>query len=196
MRVLKKIRPAGLTAWSDERLIKECRNGNQEAWNALLDKYKNLVYSIPLRYGLSRDDANDIFQQVCLQLITALPNLREPKSLAAWLIKVTSHVCFHWAGQQQHFRPFIEESEESRAVSSEMPDKVLREVERGQILREAISLISPRCRELIRMLFFEMPAVPYEELARHLGIARGSIGFIRMRCLKKLRQQLETKGFV
>ena len=82
------------------------------------------------------------------------------------------------------------------AVAAEMPDSLLRDVEREQIVREAISHISPRCRELVRMLFFEMPAVPYEDLAKQLGIARGSIGFIRMRCLKKLREQLETRGFV
>ena len=197
MSVLERTRIARLPAWSDEHLVRECLSGNQEAWNALLDKYKNLIYSIPLRYGLSRDDASDIFQQVCLQLLTALPSLHEPKSLAAWLIKVTSRVCFHWAGQQQHFQPANQEFPENvAAVATDMPDTLLRDVEREQIVREAISHISPRCRELIRMLFFEMPAVPYEDLAKQLGIARGSIGFIRMRCLKKLREQLETRGFV
>jgi DNA-directed RNA polymerase specialized sigma24 family protein len=44
------------------------------------------------------------------------------------------------------------------------------------------------------MLFFETPARPYQEVARELGIATGSIGFIRGRCLKKLRQALEQEG--
>jgi DNA-directed RNA polymerase specialized sigma24 family protein len=62
-------------------------------------------------------------------------------------------------------------------------------------LREAVARLSPRCRELIRLLFFEIPARPYEEVARHLGLAKGSIGFIRMRCLERLRRLLEEKGF-
>jgi len=45
------------------------------------------------------------------------------------------------------------------------------------------------------MLFFETPPRPYEEIAKELGIATGSIGFIRGRCLEKLKQQLENKGF-
>jgi len=48
---------------------------------------------------------------------------------------------------------------------------------------------------MVRMLFFEMPPRPYEEIAKELGIATGSIGFIRGRCLTKLKQQLENMGF-
>jgi DNA-directed RNA polymerase specialized sigma24 family protein len=55
--------------------------------------------------------------------------------------------------------------------------------------------VPPRCRELIRMLFFEIPAVSYEEVAKRLGLATGSIGFIRMRCLSRVRKRLEERGF-
>ena len=45
---------------SDRDLIRRCRQGSAGAWHQLLNKYERLVYSIPLRYGLSRDDAADI----------------------------------------------------------------------------------------------------------------------------------------
>jgi DNA-directed RNA polymerase specialized sigma24 family protein len=45
------------------------------------------------------------------------------------------------------------------------------------------------------MLFYEKPAVAYEEVARRLNLATGSIGFVRMRCLKQLRRRLIEKGF-
>jgi len=45
------------------------------------------------------------------------------------------------------------------------------------------------------MLFFECPPRPYQEIARDLGLATGSIGFIRGRCLEKLRKRLEEMGF-
>jgi hypothetical protein len=44
-------------------------------------------------------------------------------------------------------------------------------------------------------LFFEQPPMPYDEVARRLRLAKGSIGFIRGRCLKRLKDILETKGF-
>lgn len=74
-------------------------------------------------------------------------------------------------------------------------DLLLRQAEEEQALREAISGLPPRCRELIRMLFFEEPAREYREAAASLGIAVGSIGFIRQRCLEKLRRRLAEMGF-
>jgi len=185
-----------LAAWSDERLVKECLNGNQEAWTAVIRRYRNLIYSIPLKYGLSSDDAGDIFQHVCLQLLEALPKLQQPKSLAAWLIKVSAHGCYQWAGRERRFQPFDFESHADRGpAAQEMADELIREFERSKILHEALAEVPPRCRELITMLFFETPAVSYEEVARKLGLATGSIGFIRMRCLGRLRTILEKKGF-
>jgi RNA polymerase sigma factor (sigma-70 family) len=182
--------------WPDERLVKECLKGNQDAWSALLEKYRKLIYSVPIRYGLSPEDAGDIFQQVCMQLLEALPTIREPKSLPAWLIRVAAHGSFQWAGRARRFQ-FVdfEGQAEEGPVAQEMPETLLRQLERSQILHEALSEVSPRCRELIRMLFFEIPAVSYEEVAKRLEIAKGSIGFIRMRCLKRLRTRLEGREF-
>jgi DNA-directed RNA polymerase specialized sigma24 family protein len=73
---------------------------------------------------------------------------------------------------------------------------MLRELEQEQIFREAMARLKPACRELLQMLFFETPAVPYATAAKKLGLAAGSIGFTRMRCLQSLREQLEDRGFV
>src|SRR5579863_1026878 len=67
--------------WTDARLVRECNNGNQEAWSALIHKYKNLIFSVPVKYGFNRDDAADIFQSVCVELLSQLPTLREPRAL-------------------------------------------------------------------------------------------------------------------
>jgi RNA polymerase sigma factor (sigma-70 family) len=72
---------------------------------------------------------------------------------------------------------------------------MLAQLEREQIVRDALTELNPRCERLVRMLFFESPPRPYQEIASQLGIATGSIGFIRGRCLGKLRKQLEKKGF-
>ena len=58
-----------------------------------------------------------------------------------------------------------------------------------------LARLSPRCRELVHMLFFEVPALPYADAARKLGLAPGSIGFIRGRCLKRMKKLLEERGF-
>lgn len=76
--------PAPPAEASDERLLADCRIGKQEAWSALVNKYKNLVYSIPIKMGLY-EEAPDILQAVFLDLLVNLPQVREPQALAKWV---------------------------------------------------------------------------------------------------------------
>jgi RNA polymerase sigma factor (sigma-70 family) len=181
-------------AWPDIRLVKECLQGSEEAWSALIEQYKNLIFSIPIKYGFSADDASDIFQAVCLELLSDLPKLREPKALPKWIMQVTSHKCFH--RKRQMLR--TETSDDDKTFEQVTParaEEFLRQAEDEQALRDGMLGLPARCRELIRMLFFEEPARPYQEVAESLGIAIGSIGFIRQQCLSRLRLQLEDAGF-
>src|SRR5207302_8387655 len=75
------------------------------------------------------------------------------------------------------------------------PEEMLAQLQREQMVRDVISQLSPRCEQMIRMLFFETPPRPYANIASELGLATGSIGFIRGRCLARLKKQLETMGF-
>jgi RNA polymerase sigma factor (sigma-70 family) len=179
----------------DDELVQKCLSGSEEAWGTLIDKYKNLIFSIPVKYGFRTDEADEIFQDVCLALLIGLPQLRKRQALAAWLIQTTSHRCFHWKRQRQrHVATEFDELFSSRETEK-MPENILREAEREQMLREALSELRPRCHDLIRMRFFQEPPVPYEEVARKLNVATGSIGFLRERCLGALRKLLEKKGF-
>jgi RNA polymerase sigma factor (sigma-70 family) len=180
--------------WSDEKLVRDCVAGKEEAWDALLDKYKNLIFSIPLKNGLSREDAAEIFQTVCTELLSELPKLRDPQALSGWLIKVTSHKCFHQHRRSQRWND-SEYAQETATQPEVLAENLLIEVEQEQKLRTAIANLSPRCRELIHILFYEDPPLPYKEVAESLGIAVGSIGFIRGRCLEKLRSSLEDSEF-
>ena len=184
-------------AWSDTQLATECLAGNERAWTALVDKYKHLIYSIPLRQGFTPADANDIFQSVIAELLSNLGNMRDARALPAWLIQVTSHKCSRWKRLQSRELPAGDgESEmEIAAATPETPESLVHDAEREQILREAVYRASPRCREMIRMLFYETPMRPYAEVAASLGIAVGSIGFIRRRCLDRLRKFLDDAGF-
>jgi RNA polymerase sigma factor (sigma-70 family) len=180
-------------AWPDERLVRECLAGNQDAWSALIDKYKKLIYSIPVKWELSTEDANDIFQSVCVDLFSELPRLRQPRALPKWLIQTTLHKCVRSRKQQSRY--VGEEPTEEVELAKPRVDAIVLEAEQEQILRDAIARVPERCAKLIRMLFFESPARAYGEIARQLGLATGSIGFTRARCLDKLRKQLDDLGF-
>jgi len=190
-----KLQREGQAAWSDDRLVGACRKGDQQAWSALLDKYKNLIYSIPIKLGLY-DDAADIFQAVCLDLLTDLPRLREPRALPKWLMQTCYHKCLQARRRTEKNVALAEEDVETSAEGNlrTLPDDMLVQLEKEQMVRNVIAELSPRCERMVRMLFFETPPRPYDEIAKELGIATGSIGFIRGRCLGKLKQQLENMG--
>lgn len=183
------------TAAEDEKLVQDCLNGDEKAWNRLIDKYKRLIYSVPVKYGLSPDDAADVFQNVCVDLFTNLAKLRKIESIRSWLITVATHKCFH---HKKHQRQDVEldamEQEMAEELAPAAP-QVMQEVQEEQAVRDAIQRLSPRCADLVKMLFFEQPPLPYTEVAQRLGLATGSIGFIRGRCLNRLQKILAEIGF-
>jgi RNA polymerase sigma factor (sigma-70 family) len=77
----------------------------------------------------------------------------------------------------------------------DLPEHMLVQLEQEQILRDAISGLPEKCEQMVRLLFFEIPPRPYEDIAEELGMATGSIGAIRGRCLAQLKKQLEKRGF-
>ena len=193
---MKQALVAREVSWSNERLVSECRKGSQQAWSALIEKYKNLIFSIPLKFGLSREDAADIFQSVCLDLLSDLAELREPRALPKWLMQMSYYKCLNWKKQRLDLFDDANEIEDRPETGTEeLPEEMLYQLQREQKLRDAIAALPPRCHQMIGMLFFESPTRPYEQVAKELGIATGSIGFIRGRCLKKLRERLEKEGF-
>jgi RNA polymerase sigma factor (sigma-70 family) len=188
------------TSWSDTHLIRSCLAGNERAWKALIDRYSRLIYSIPMKYGATPEDAADIFQAVCLELFSELSNLRKTESLKSWLITVASLQAYHWKQKRRTNDLELDNTDDDRApiqlaANEILAPQQLEEVEREQMLREAVTKLNARCAEMIRLLFYENPPIPYAEVAQRLGLATGSIGFIRGRCLKRLQKILAEMGF-
>jgi RNA polymerase sigma factor (sigma-70 family) len=184
------------SSWSDERLVNACLRGDGEAWNALVDRYKNLTYAVVVRYGVPTSEAADVFQAVWLDAYNDLGNLRKKESLKSWLITLTRRKCYHWKKRQrqQSFHERSEMEDEDLEAQANYEPTILADLERDQVVREAISQLPDRCAEMVEMLFFRQPPLPYQEVAEALGLAVGSIGFIRGRCLKKLEKALISLG--
>jgi len=176
---------------SDEKLVRDCLSGSEEAWSTLVKKYRRLIFSIPIKFGLSRDEAAEVFQQVCFTMLCELGRLRQPRALSAWLIKLAIHECSQATKKRASY--VILNGDSSEAARA-FPDALMEEVQLQQSVREVMSKLNRRCRHLIDMLFFTSPPTPYQEIARRLGVAKGSVGFIRMRCIEGVRKLLEESA--
>lgn len=180
--------------WPDERLVTLCLAGSEPAWNVLVDRYKNLVWAIIVRYGIAADQAPDVFQAVWLDVYNDLGQLRKPDGVKPWLSSVVRNKCFHWK-KKSNRRQHVEGSD---LEPSDMADEMMVEasfvddLERQQMVRQAIESLGERCRKMVTLLFFHEPPLPYKQVAERLGLAVGSIGFIRGRCLKRLQRAIEA----
>lgn len=181
--------------WNDTRLVKECLSGNEAAWSLLIDKYKALIYSIPIKYNLPPQEAADVFQATCVELLVRLPELREPRALPKWLMQVAHHECYRVKRLSQRVVSRDSEEDPTEPEIQPIAESLVVQTQEEQMLREAMATLTPQCRRLVEMLFFETPSRPYAEVASALGLALGSIGFTRQKCIERLRRQLEELGF-
>src|SRR5579864_3247437 len=79
-------------------LVTRARNGERSAWEALVERYSPLVWSICRRWQLDRTDAEDVSQALWLRLLEHLDNLRDPAALPGWLAITAKRECYRVQG--------------------------------------------------------------------------------------------------
>src|SRR3712207_4906330 len=162
----------------DRVLIRRCQQGNAVAWQQVLNKYERLVYSIPLRYGLSRDDAADIAQNTFTILIESLDTLSEDSCLGAWLATVSRR--HSWRLLERNRREVASEGldatdlvERAVLLGKGNADSI-EHWELNDLLDTGISQIGESCRELLLALYFQPELSSYAEVAERLDMPLGS----------------------
>src|ERR1041384_8066196 len=141
---------------SDAVIIDACLDGDEKAWQALVHRYKRLVYSIPIKWGLAPDDAVDIFQGVWLDCFRQLSSLRDIERLQPWLIRVSVRKCHRFStNKRDRAEDLIDDGQVSELPGVDDPAAFVGQLDREQILRAAMGRLPPRCREVIQLLFFE-----------------------------------------
>ena len=169
-------------------LVVRARGGDERAWAALVERYAPLIWSLCRRYRLDATDTADVGQNVWLLLVSHLGKIRDPAALPGWLATTTRRECQRVLNKAQapHAARHEPDTENIPDGQAETIEWALLAAERHAALCEAFTHLSPRDQQLIALLI-EDPPVPYAEISARLGIAVGSIGPNRRRCLDKLR---------
>ncbi|WP_211267153.1 RNA polymerase sigma factor [Nonomuraea candida] len=173
-------------------LVLRARNGDQQAWDAIVDRYAPLVWSICRRYGLDRLDSDDVGQTVWLRLLENLGRLREPAALPGWLERTTKNECLRVVQTTRRLERTEERIKREPSEQVDPFDELLEQsaAERDNaLLREAFAQLPDRYRQLLLLLMAD-PPVSYEEISRRLDRPIGSIGPQRARSLAALRKKL------
>ena len=176
-------------------LVARVGEGDQEAWDEIIERYSPLVWNICVRYQLNRHDIDDVGQSVWLLLVENIANLREPAALPGWLATTTKRECLRVlrAGRRhEHADLPPEDLMPPDPAATPIEEEVI-VAERNAALRAAFAELPPRCYQLLSMLAGDPPP-PYAEISAKLGLPVGSIGPTRARCLERLRRSPHLAG--
>jgi RNA polymerase sigma factor (sigma-70 family) len=171
-------------------LVTRATGGDKHAWDALVERYIPLIWSICRQHQLDNADARDVSQAVWRQLAGQLGTLRNPTALTGWLAATTQRECgrIRCAGLSPGQIPEAANipGERTRIAEHELLH-VLLMAERHAALREAFAHLPPDCQQLIAMLIQD-PPVPDADIGAKLGIPVQSIRQNCHSCLQELRR--------
>jgi RNA polymerase sigma factor (sigma-70 family) len=172
--------------------VREAISGSQGAWDALVEQFSGLVWSIARSQLPDASDASDVSQTVWLRLAEHIGELRDPERVGAWLAVTTRHE----ATRVQKRRQFQVPVSHERLVrvpeaNPRQPEAAVVAAEESAALWKAFSCLGEACQTLLRMLISDPPP-SYAVVSETLGLPIGSIGPTRSRCLSHLRQHYEV----
>jgi RNA polymerase sigma factor (sigma-70 family) len=176
-------------------LLLRANEGDQQAWNAIVDRFTNLLWSVARGHRLGTADAADVVQTTWLRLVEHLDDIREPDRLTAWLITTARRESLRVIGLARR-----EDVGGADDLAANMPDERDNPVDTGLLLDERDTLLwacfgqlNERCQQVLRALMASPPP-SYAEVSSALELPVGSIGPTRGRCLDRLRELAAPAG--
>jgi RNA polymerase sigma factor (sigma-70 family) len=182
---------------TDAELVGACRRGEQEAWDALVERYQRLIFAIPRRAGLSEEQASDVFQEVFLTLFEKLDEIEQPERIRSWIVTTAKFKTWAIVRGEKKFSASAQTEEEFERETANLKDaapladEVLIELEQQHLIRTALKEIEQRCRTILSMIYLRESAASYAEVAEKIGVGETSISPMRARCLQKLAKILK-----
>ena len=196
------VKPAPALTWSEvgsreASLIARCAAGDEDACAELVDEHQRLVFQLALNLLGDTQEALDLSQEVFLRVFRTLPSFRGNSTLRTWIYRITVNQAknrLRWwrrrrRAQQVSLDEHVREHGDlaTDAVGSS-PDRVLRQKEIGNRLREALDRLPFDQRTAI--VLREIDGLSYDEIAFSLGVAVGTIKSRLARARESLRAHL------
>ncbi|MFJ4681812.1 RNA polymerase sigma factor [Streptomyces sp. NPDC091377] len=181
-------------------LVESAVDGDAAAWKALVEGLSPLVWSVVRAHRLSDADAHEVYQTVWFRFAQNLGRIREPQKAGSWLASTARHESLKVIKSMRRLMPTDDPILLDRVSEEPTPEQSLLDSEEAAAQSERIRRVwqefeglGERCRQLLRVLMASPPP-SYQEVSVALGIAVGSIGPLRQRCLRRLRARLEARG--
>jgi RNA polymerase sigma factor (sigma-70 family) len=175
-----------LAALDDADLVRRCRAGDRDAWNALVERFSRYVYAICVQgFRLSDADAEDVYQEVFTRVYTRLDTLRDDASVRPWIAQLTRRLCLDLRVAGSREQPTPEPVDAAH-------EQVLADLDEAFSVREALAELPDHCQEMLDRFFARDES--YRTISSELDIPQGTIASRIARCLVRLRERLEGRN--
>jgi RNA polymerase sigma-70 factor (ECF subfamily) len=173
---------------NENQLIKKCIDGDIDAFEKLIDKYKQTAYNIALGIVKNPDDAMDVSQEALIKVYRYIKNFNQKSSFSTWLYRIVMNTCLDYMKKNEKNKviPINDEiiNREDTYIDSN-PQKILdKKIETKQI-RDAIDKLPSIQKTAI--ILRDIQGFSYEEIA---NITECSIGTVKSR-IKRGREKLK-----
>ncbi|MGH3829572.1 MAG: RNA polymerase sigma factor [Pseudonocardiaceae bacterium] len=167
-------------------LLARASSGDSRAWEEIVRQYGGVVRGTVRSYRLPDDDALDAVQMTWLRLAENAHRVRFPERLSGWLAITARRECLRILHDRAKHAcdPLDIDAVADPALG---PEQHAIDLATARALRDLVAGLAPRGRNLLQALFTDNTPT-YAEIARTTGIPIGSIGPLRARALRKLRQ--------
>jgi RNA polymerase sigma factor (sigma-70 family) len=172
---------------TDAQLVSRCRDGEQAAWNELVERFSRYVYAICHQaFRLPPEDAEDVFQEVFARVYEHLDRLRSDDAIRPWIAQLTRRLCIDRLRSGGRERPADEELELAAV------DEVLAGLDEALTVRACLDAVGDPCREILDRFFCRDES--YRTIGDHLELPSGTIASRISRCLDKVRAELDGRN--
>ncbi len=187
---------------NDEELVRRCLAGDTTAFDELVRRYRNRVYSIALNLSRDRELAEDLTQEAFLRAFQRLTLFDTCKgSFSTWLITLTTRLCFNALRKQQSEKQWqmevdweMEAEEERLEAETPNPEEQWWAEERRLVLRRLLAALPPMQRAALILRYGEEMSI--EEIAQVLQVPVGTVKAWLFRGRETLRRKLKEVGLL
>ncbi|GAB4363423.1 MAG: RNA polymerase sigma factor RpoE [Calditrichia bacterium] len=181
----------------DRRLIQAALEGQEKAYETLLLKYRNLVYTIMVKMVRNPQEAEDLTQEAFMKAFNSLASFNDEFAFSTWLMKIATNNCIDFLRKRKLRTYSIHEpiQYKDEKIEIEIPDttptpeKSLLQEERKKMLEEAINQLPERYRYVILLRHKEEKS--YEEIAEILNLPLGTVKAQIFRAREILNKKLK-----
>ena len=177
---------------TDQEIIDCVLEGDRAAFDELVRRYQDSVYRMALRRTRCDRDAEDVAQEVFLNVYRRLATFRGSAKFTTWLYRITFNTCVDWVRRARRIQttrsPADEEYADSRIdIAADFFD-----AQERSALGAAVSCLSEPYREVIELYYYEH--LSYAEIGAILGMAGKGVETRLYRARRALRRLLQEKG--